>query len=64
MAYKRKMSFSLNFNKKDLAVIFSWKLKKPCHPKIVFNSAPVVCVAWQKHLEMYLDKALKFSLHI
>ena len=34
------------------------------HPKIVFNSVPVVWTDWQKHFGMYLDKALNFNLHI
>ena len=32
--------------------------------KNCFNSAPVICADWQKHLQMYLDKALNFNLHI
>ena len=51
-------------NKQAQEVIFSWKLNKPSHPKIVFNSVPVVCTDWQKVLGMYLDKALNFNLHI
>ena len=63
-AYKWKMSFNSDLNKQAWEVIFSRKLNKPSHPKIVFNSAPVVCTDWQKHLGMYLDKALNFNLHI
>ena len=51
-------------NKQAQEVIFSRKLNKPSHPKIVFNSVPVVCTDWQKDLGVYLDKALKFNLHI
>ena len=58
------MSFNPDLNKQAQEVIFSRKLNKPSHPKIVFNSAPVVCADWQKHLGMYLDKALNFNLHI
>ena len=57
------MSFNPDLNKKAQGVIFCRKLNKPSHTKIVFNSAPVVC-DWQKHLEMYLDKALNFNIHI
>ena len=32
--------------------------------KNCFNSALVICADWQKHLQMYLDKALNFNLHI
>ena len=63
-AYKWKMSFNPDLNKQAQEVIFSRKLNKPSHPKIVFNSAPVVCTDWQKHVGMYLDKALNFNLHI
>ena len=31
---------------------------------MVFNSASVVCAGRQKHLGMYLDKALSFKFHI
>ena len=58
------MSFDPDLNRQAQEVIFSRKLNKPSHPKIVFNSAPVVCTDWQKHLGMYLDKALNFNLHI
>ena len=58
------MSFNPDLNKQAQEVIFSRKLNKPSHPKIVFNSAPVFCTDWQKHLAMYLDKALNFNLHI
>ena len=46
-AYKWKMSFNPDLNKQAQEVIFSRKLNKPSHPKIVFNSAPVVCTDWQ-----------------
>ena len=51
-------------NKKSLEVIFSRKLNKPSHPKIVSKSAPVIYDDLQKHLGMCLDKALNFNLHI
>ena len=51
-------------NKQAQEVIFSGKLNKPSHPKIVFDSVPVVCTDWQKHLGMYLDNALNFNLYI
>ena len=56
------MSFNPDFNKQAQEIIFSRKLNKPSHPKIVFNSATVACADWQKHLGMYL--ALNFNLHI
>ena len=58
------MSFNLDLNKQAQEVIFSRKLNKSSHPKIVFNSAPVVCTDRQKYLRMYLDKALNFNLHM
>ena len=58
------MSLNPDLNKQAKEVIFSRKLNKPSHPKIVFNSAPVVWTDWQKHLGMYLDKALNFNLYI
>ena len=58
------MSLNPDLNEKAQEVIFSMKLNKTSHPKIVFNSAPVVCADWKKHLGMYLDKALNFNLHI
>ena len=59
--YKWKMSFTPDLNKQAQEVIFSRKLNKPSHSKIVFNSALVVCGDWQEHLGMYLDKALNFQ---
>ena len=58
------MSFSPDLNKQAQELVFSRKLNKPSHPKIVFNSALVFCADWQKHLGMYLDKALNFNLYI
>ena len=58
------MSFNPDLNKQAHEVIFSRKLNKPARPKIVFNSATVVSADWQKHLGMYLGKALNFNLHI
>ena len=58
------MSLNPDLNKQAQEVIFSRKLNKPSPPKIIFNSARVVCADWQKHLGMYLDKALNFNLHI
>ena len=53
-----------SMNKQAQEAIFSRKLNKPYHRKIVFNNAPVVWADWQKHLGMYLDKTLNFNLHI
>lgn len=42
-AYKQKMLFHPDLSKQAQEVIFSTKLNKPCHSKIVFDSAPGVC---------------------
>ena len=44
--YKWKMSFNPDLNKQAQELISSRKLKESSHPKIVFNSAPVVCADW------------------
>ena len=62
--YKLKMLFNPDLNKQAQEVIFSRKLNKPSHPKIAFNSAPIICADWQKYLGMYLNKALNFNHHI
>ena len=43
------MSFNPDLSKQAQEIIFSGKLSKPCHPKIIFNRALVVCTDWQKH---------------
>ena len=65
-AYKWKMSFNPNLNKRAQEVIFSWESPnhKSSHPKILFNNALVFCANWQKYLGMYLNKTLNFNLHI
>ena len=63
-AYKWKMSFNLDLNKKAQEVVFSRKLSKSSHPKIFFNNASVVHASWRKHLGIFLDESLNFSYHI
>ena len=58
------MSLNADLNKQAQEVIFPRKLNKPSYPKLVFKKVPVVCIDWQKHLGMYLDKVLNFNLHI
>ena len=58
------MSFNPDLNKQAQEVIFSRKLSKSFHPKIIFNNAPVFCANWQKHLRMYLDETLNSNLYI
>ena len=50
--YQWKMSFKPDLNKQVEEAIFSRKLNKPSHPKVIFNSVPVVCTDWQKKLGM------------
>ena len=63
-AYKWKMSFNPDLNKQAHKVVFSRKLKRSSHPKIFFNSTPVVCTSWQEHLGVFLDGSLYFSYHV
>ena len=58
------MSFNPDLNKEAQEVVFSSKLSKSSHPKILFNNASVVSASWQKHLGMFLDESLNFSYHI
>ena len=44
--YKWKMSFNPDLNKEGQEVIFSRKLNKPSHSKIVFNSTIAVSADW------------------
>ena len=43
---------------------FFSKGKKPIHPPLFFNGAPVVLKDEQKHLGMVLDSALNFRSHV
>ena len=45
-------------------VIFSCKLTKINHPTLIFNNNPVLQVALQKHLGMFLDCKLNFEEHL
>ena len=45
-------------------VIFSCKLTKINHPTLIFNNNPVLQVALQKHLGMFLDCKLIFEEHL
>ena len=51
------MSFNPDLNKEAQEVVFSSKLSKSSHPKILFNNASVVSASWQKHLGMFLDES-------
>ena len=64
MGFKLKVSFNPGLKKQAQEVTFSRKLNKPFHQKVSFNSVLFVCDDWQKHLGIYLDKALNFNFHI
>ena len=51
-AYKWKMRFNPDATKQAHEVILTQKSKKPDHPTIYFNNAPVTHTDCQKHLEM------------
>ena len=63
-AYKRKMSFNPDKNKKAQEVVFSRKQSKPKHPQPLFNKTLVVYSSSQKHLGIILDEKLSFANHI
>ena len=63
-AYQWKMSFNPDPLKQAKEVIFSRKMTKTNHPKIVFNENLVHQVALHKHLGMYLDCKLNFEEHL
>ena len=58
------MAFNPDLSKQAQEIVFSHKTHKISHPKVNFNSSPVVQSACQKHLGLYLDGKLNFSHHI
>ena len=63
-AYKWKMSFNPDPSKQAQEVIFSRKSIKSVHPVINFNNLPVCSALSQKHLGIFLDDKLNFSIHL
>ena len=63
-AHQWKMSFNPDLNEQAQEVVFSGKITKSSHPQIFFNSIPVSCVSFQKHLGIYLDEKLNFNHNI
>ena len=59
-AYQWKMSFNPDPLKQAQKVIFSRKMTKTNHPKLVFNENQVYQAALHKQLGMYLDCKLNF----
>ena len=59
-----KMVFNPDITKQAVEVIFSVKKKKPTHPYLEFNGAPVAREDHTKHLGGHLDSRLNFSKHI
>ena len=58
------MYFKPDPSKEAQEVIFSRKCSKEDHPPIYFNDIPVTQTTIQKHIELYLDENVKFSIHI
>ena len=63
-SYQWKISFNLDQNKQAQEVIFSRKITKSSHSRISFNSMPISCFNFQKHLRIYLGGKLNFNYHI
>ena len=58
------MSVNPDLTKQAKEVIFSRKIKKPCHPRLSFNNAFVKQTGSQKHLGLILDTQLNFEEHL
>ena len=63
-AFQWKMSFNPDPNKQAQEVVFSRKLKKFCHPSLLFNNNNVSQASSQKHLGLMLDDRLTFDEHL
>ena len=57
------MIFNPDLSKQTQEVIFSRKTSKISHPTTTFNTVPVAHTPCQKHLGLYLDEKLNFSLY-
>ena len=63
-AYQWKTNFDPDPLKQTQEVIFSRKITKTNHPKLIFKDNPVHQVALQKHLGMFLGYRLNFEEHL
>ena len=60
MTYGKLVTGTIS-GKQAQEVIFSRKITKTNHPKLIFNDNPVHQVALQSHLGMFLDSKLIFK---
>ena len=58
------MIFNPDLSKQAQGVTFSRKTNKISHPTTSFNTIPVACTSYQKHLGLYFDEKLNFTQHI
>ena len=56
------MAFNPDWSKLAQEIVFSRKTHKICHPKLNFNNSSIVQSTCQKHLGLYLDEKLNFSI--
>ena len=61
-AFQWKMAFNPDWSKLAQEIVFSRKTHKICHPKLNFNNSSIVQSTCQKHLGLYLDEKLNFSI--
>ena len=54
------MSCNPNPSKQAQEVYFSFKIKKPSHPVLIFNNNQQIQTPYQKQLAMFLDDKLNF----
>ena len=60
--FQWKMDFNPDLSKQTQQIVFSHKTRKISHPKLNFNNSPIVQSTCQKHLGLYLDEKLNFSI--
>ena len=58
------MSFNRDKNKQAQEIVFSRKLSKPKHPKLLFIKVPLVFYSSQKHAAIVLDEKPSFTHHM
>ena len=56
------MQFNHDSEKQRNEVIFSWKSNTSTYPPVTFNKNIATCLH-QKHLGVFLDSKLDFSIH-
>ena len=59
-----KMVVNPDITKLAVKEFFSATTAKPNHPSLVFNDIPVARKPFTRHLGLYLDEKLSFSVHI